>query len=84
MLVHPKSRKTRTEESRTDFRMGGTYEGDDFAAWGHEVDEDGVITTGGTGTFNFVQYESGGDPLFLPLENGSPTFELQITLIPQP
>ncbi|MBW2712091.1 MAG: hypothetical protein JRC58_09385, partial [Deltaproteobacteria bacterium] len=26
------------------------------------VDENGVITTGGTGTFSFVQFESGRDP----------------------
>ncbi len=79
IVVHPKSGKI-----RTDFRMAGPYVGDDFAAWGHALDENGVITTGGTGTFSFAQFESGRDPLFLPLENGSPTFELQITLIPQP
>lgn len=85
IVVHPKSGKERTEEIRTDFRMGGPYdERGDFAAWGHAVDENGVITIGGTGAFNFVQYDSGRDPLFLPLENGSPTFELQITLTPLP
>jgi hypothetical protein len=85
IVVHRKSGKTRTETSRTDFRMGGPYDdGGDFAAWGHAVDGNGVITTGGAGTFNFVQYDSGRDPLFLPLENGSPTFELRITLAPLP
>lgn len=75
--------KVRYQEVRTDFRMGGPYDGGDFAAWGHSEDN-GTITTGGTGTFSFVQYDSSRDPLFVPLTNGTPVFSLEITLTPAP
>jgi hypothetical protein len=81
-----KNGKVRVVESevRTDFRMGGPYDGDDFAAWGHQISTDGVITTSGTGTFAFVHYEAGGDPMFIELENWLHEFELQIVLTPIP
>ena len=76
--------KVRYQEVRTDFRMGGPYDDDDFAPWGHEVDAEGVITTGGTGTFAFVQYDSGRDPLFVELTTDwLQDFTLNITLIPE-
>jgi hypothetical protein len=81
VTTHPK-KGPRTEMVRTDFRMGGPYHDDDFAAWGHHVDADGVITTGGTGTFCFVRYEQGGDPMFTELDNWCQEFALQITLAP--
>lgn len=78
-----KNGKIRYEEARTDFRMGGPYAGDDFAAWGHsEDDHTGVITTDGTGTFCFVRYEQGGDPMFTELESWCQEFALHVTLTP--
>lgn len=77
---------------RKDFRMGGPYKTTiskngkittDFAEWGHDIDlENGVIVTTGTGTFDFVRYEAGGDPMFADLENGSQEFTLELTLTP--
>lgn len=67
-------------ETRTDLRMGGPYNGDDFAEWGHDVSSDGVVTTSGTGTFTFVQYDASRDPQFVPV--GHRTFTLTITLDP--
>jgi hypothetical protein len=77
-----KNGKVRYQRVRTDFRMGGPYDGDDFAPWGHEVDAKGVITTSGTATFAFVQYDSGRDPGFVELTNWLQNFELEITLTP--
>lgn len=77
-----KNGKVRYERTRTDFRMGGPYEGDDFAAWGYS-EENGTITTTGTDTFVFVQYDSSRDPLMERLDNGGvQTFNLEITLTP--
>lgn len=68
---------------RTDFRMGGPYDSEEFALWGHSEDDlTGVITTDGTGTFCFVRYERGGDPVFTELEDWCQEFSLQITLTP--
>ncbi|MEN8235883.1 MAG: hypothetical protein ABFR89_13285 [Actinomycetota bacterium] len=73
-----KNGKVRIKEVRTDFRMGGPYDGDDFAEW--TVGDEGVITA--AGTFSFVQYDSSRDPLFVSLENGLQEFDLAITLTP--
>jgi hypothetical protein len=80
---------------RTDLRMGGPYEevvnpkngktSTGFAKWttcDPDPDEDGVICFEAAGTFNFVRYEAGGDPMFTDLENGSQGFVLEITLDP--
>ena len=82
---------------RKDFRMGGPYENvtnpkngkitTDFATWTPcetvtDEDEDGAICFVAAGTFNFVRYEAGGDPMFTDLENGSQDFALEITLNP--
>jgi hypothetical protein len=82
---------------RKDFRMGGPYEDvtnpkngkitTDFATWTScdpvtDEDEDGAICFVAAGTFNFVRYEAGGDPMFTDLENGSQDFALEITLDP--
>lgn len=82
---------------RKDFRMGGPYEDmtnpkngkitTDFATWTPcetvtDEDEDGAICFVAAGTFNFVRYEAGGDPVFTDLENGSQDFALEITLDP--
>ena len=82
---------------RKDFRMGGPYEDvtnpkngkitTDFATWtpcetDTDEDEDGAICFVAGGTFNFVRYEAGGDPMFTDLENGSQDFALEITLNP--
>jgi hypothetical protein len=82
---------------RKDFRMGGPYEDvtnpkngkttTDFATWTScdpvtDEDEDGAICFVAAGTFNFVRYEAGGDPMFTDFENGSPHFALEITLAP--
>ena len=82
---------------RKDFRMGGPYEDvtnpqngkitTDFATWTPcetvtDEDEDGAICFVAAGTFNFVRYEAGGDPMFTDLENGSQDFALEITLDP--
>jgi hypothetical protein len=78
---------------RKDFRMGGPYDDVpnpkngkiDFARWTScdpDPDEDGVICFEAAGTFNFVRYEAGGDPMFTDLENGSQDFVLEITLDP--
>ncbi len=77
-----KKGKTRTEETRTDFRMGGPYDSEEFAVWETDgLDTDGVITTGGVGTFVFVRDDSSGTSI---LDNGLQTFELEITLTPTP
>jgi hypothetical protein len=81
VTTHPK-KGPRTEMVRTDFRMGGPYAGDDFATWGHDVGDDGVITTDGTGTFAFVQYVAGRDPGFVELTDWLQVFTLKITLTP--
>lgn len=81
VTTHPK-KDPRTEMVRSDFRMGGPYVGDDFATWGHDVGADGVITTGGTGTFAFVQYVAGRDPAFVELTEWLQDFTLNITLTP--
>ncbi|MEA3409489.1 MAG: hypothetical protein U9Q95_03980 [Candidatus Eisenbacteria bacterium] len=80
--THP-VKGTTTEIVRTDLRMGGPYVGDDFAAWGHG-EEGGVFTTGGEGTFAFVEYVAGRDPLFVELSGSPVVFNLQITLTPKP
>ena len=80
---------------RKDFRMGGPYEDvtnpkngkitTDFVTWTPcetVTDEDGAICFVAAGTFNFVRYEAGGDPMFTDLENGSQDFALEITLDP--
>lgn len=59
----------------------------DFATWTPcetvtDEDEDGAICFVAAGTFNFVRYEAGGDPMFTDLENGSQDFALEITLDP--
>lgn len=81
VTTHPKKGPL-TEMVRTDFRMGGPYDGDDFATWRHDVGADGVITTGGTGTFAFVQYVAGRDPAFVELTEWLQDFTLNITLTP--
>ena len=79
--THP-VKGTTTEIVRTDLRMGGPYDGDDFATWGYFENDDGVFTTAGVGTFSFVQYVAGRDPMFTDLRNGSQDFALEITLDP--
>jgi hypothetical protein len=82
---------------REDFRMGGPDEDvtnprngnttTDFAKWTScdpvtDDDEGGGICFEAAGTFDFVRYEAGGDPMFIDLENGSHHFALEITLDP--
>jgi hypothetical protein len=84
-------------EYRKDFRMGGPYQDvtnpkngkitTDFATWTScdpdtNEDEDGAICFVAAGTFTFVRYEAGGDPMFTDLDNGSQDFTLEITLDP--
>jgi hypothetical protein len=82
---------------RTDFRMGGPYaevvnpkNGKttiDFAKWTECPDgtfNDGDTCLEAAGTFIFVRYEAGGDPMFTDLENGSQEFALRINLTPIP
>jgi hypothetical protein len=57
----------------------------DFVTWTPcetVTDEDGAICFVAAGTFNFVRYEAGGDPMFTDLENDSQDFALEITLDP--
>ena len=79
--THP-VKGTTTEIVRTDLRMGGPYDGDDFATWGYFENDEGVFTTAGVGMFSFVQYVAGRDPMFTDLKNGLQDFALEITLDP--
>lgn len=73
-------------EPRTDFRMGGPYEVDEYGepiaefAHGTWSEVDGVITGDVEGAFTFVHYESGGD--FTLLTNAVHNFEIAFTLAP--
>jgi hypothetical protein len=77
-------KRTRMETTeRTDFRMGGPYNGGDFATGMWEVDDgNGTITGTVAGTFSFVRFERDGDPLFTELTNGTHDFGITFTLTP--
>ncbi len=84
-----KNGRTKTETVRTDFRMGGPYVDDDFTkAIGWDEREqgweaaDGSISFSVDGSFAFVQFDNGRDPLFLELTNWLQQYTLTITLTP--
>lgn len=81
--IQQNKKRTRMEiTERTDFRMGGPYIDGDFAAGVWTTEGDGTITGSVAGTFNFVRFERGGDPLFTDLINGSHEFGIEFTLTP--
>jgi hypothetical protein len=67
---------------RTDFRMGGPYVDGEFATGEWATGSDGTIIGTVAGTFNFVRFERGGDPLFTDLTNGQHDFAINFTLTP--
>jgi len=89
IVTHGRSGKAKVETSRTDFRMGGPYADADgtFATattgWDPETGwGEGVIELTVTGSFAFVHFASGGDPLFTELDGSPRTFTLNMTLTP--
>lgn len=74
--------KLEPTEPRTDFRMGGSYDGDEFAHGEWSTDADGVITGSVYGYLSFVHYEAGAG--FTELTNGvTDPLTLNFTLTPQ-
>lgn len=81
--IQQNKKRTRMEiTERTDFRMGGPYVDEEFTKGEWATGGDGTITGTVTGTFNFVRFERGGDPLFTDLTNGSHEFGIEFTLTP--
>lgn len=81
--VQQNKKRTRMEiTERTDFRMGGPYEDGDFALGEWTNEGDGTITGTVFGTFTFVRFERGGDPLFTELTNWSHDFGIEFALTP--
>jgi len=87
-IITLKNGRTKTKTSRTDFRMGGPYHDGGFAtAIGWDLEQgweanNGSINFSVEGSFSFVHFVSGGDPLFTDLTNTSQMFTLDITLTP--
>jgi hypothetical protein len=77
-----KKRTSLEHTTRTDFRMGGPYVDGEFATGEWVTGSDGSIIGTVAGTFNFVRFERGGDPLFTDLTNGDHHFAIDFKLTP--
>lgn len=77
-------KRTKLESmGRTDFRMGGPYDGNDFAkADSVTIDDEKITIAIANRPFAFVHYDSGADPVFVDLSDWIQTFSLTITLTP--